>query len=65
MKRISNKFESMIKDFVNKNKDCTFKIIYSVKSYPYFSHSLAISKYQEISKENSNLKLEIEAINKK
>ena len=56
---ISSEIEDIINNLLKENLDCTFKIIYTLKTYPFFSHFLAISKhnqlvekYEKISKES-------------
>ena len=56
-----NSFD-IINDFINENKDCTFNIVYSYKSYPFFSHSLAINKYNQLSEENKKISEESKKI---
>ena len=69
---ISLENTKIIQNFVSENKDCTFEIVYSYKSYPFFTHTLAIGKYERVSEEskrvseeNNNLKLEVNKLNQK
>ena len=39
---ISTEIEDIINNLLSNNLDCTFKIIYTLKSYSYFSHSVAL-----------------------
>ena len=52
-------YEKKIKDFLQNNKNYSFNIVYSIKTYAHFSHSLAIKKYDEIKKENEILAIKI------
>jgi len=52
--KIYNKYKEKIEDFIKKNKNCSFNIVYSLRSYPYFSHSLAINKYNNLKEEIKN-----------
>ena len=57
-------YEKKIKDFLQNNKNYSFNIVYSIKTYAHFSHSLAIKKYDEIKKENELLDTKIKIIEK-
>ena len=50
-----DKYEELIWHFLENNKECVFNVVYSMKSYPFFSHYLAIKKYDGIKKENKRL----------
>ena len=52
---LSINYENKIMDFLKSNKDFSFNIVYSIKTYSYFSHSLALKKYDNIKKENEKL----------
>ena len=52
---LPQKYEKKIMDFLKKNKDYSFSIVYSIKTYYFFSHSLAIKKYDDIKNENKIL----------
>ena len=68
---ISTDIEDIIHNLLKQNPDYTFKIIYTLKSYPYFSHSVAIrkhsqliQKYEKLSKENEEMSKKIEEMSK-
>ena len=52
---ISKEIEDIINNLLKKNLNCTFKIIYTLKTYPFFSHSLAISKYNQVTQKYNEL----------
>ena len=69
---ISEDIEDIINNLLKENPNCTFKIIYTLKSYPYFSHSIAIrkhnqltQKYNKLSKKNEELSKKNEELSKK
>ena len=47
---LSSTYEKKIMEFLKKNKNYSFNIVYTIKTYSHFSHSLAIKKYDEIKK---------------
>ena len=55
---ISIDIESILFELLRENQNCIFKIIYTLKSYPYFSYSLAIDKHKQIEEQYANLKKE-------
>ena len=63
--KIEALYEGQIWDFLKNNKDCTFSIVYAMKTYPYFSHSIALKKYDEIKKENIDLKNRVDILQNK
>ena len=58
-------YEKKIKDFLQNNKNYSFNIVYSIKTYAHFSHSLAIKKYDEIKKESETLDEKIKNLENK
>ena len=46
-------------EFLKKNTNYSFNIVYTIKTCSHFSHSLAIKKYDEIKKENEILAIKI------
>ena len=64
-RKIEALYEGQIWDFLKNNKDCTFSIVYAMKTYPYFSHSIALKKYDEIKKENIDLKNRVDILQNK
>ena len=52
---ISLRYKEKISDFLERNKDFSFNIVYSIKTYSFFSYSLAIKKYDDIKNENEKL----------
>ena len=50
--------EYIIIDLLKENPNYIFKIIYTLKSYPYFSHSLAIEKHNQLEQKYEMLKKE-------
>ena len=52
---ISKEIEDIINNLLKNNLNCTFKIIYTLKTYPLFSHSLAISKYNQVTQKYNEL----------
>ena len=66
---ISEDIENIINNLLKENPNCTFKIIYTFKTYSYFSYSLAIGKhnqleqrYEKLSKENEEMSKKIEEL---
>ena len=69
MIKISEDIENIINNLLKENPNCTFKIIYTFKTYSYFSYSLAIGKhnqleqrYEKLSKENEEMSKKIEEL---
>lgn len=62
--KLSVIYEQKIMNFLNKNKNYSFNIVYTVKTYAFFSHSLAIKKYEEIKTENESLAIQIQHLKK-
>ena len=52
---LSTNYKKKIKKFLKENEHYSFNIVYSIKTYSYFSHSLALKKYDNIKKQNENL----------
>ena len=61
---LSTYYEQKIMDFLSNNTTYSFNIIYSIKTYTYFSHSLALKKFDNIkialSNQINGLRSEIE-----
>ena len=63
---ISSEIEEIINNLLKENQDCNeFKIIYTLKSYPYFPYSTATKKYKEVKEEIKKLKEEKEEMSEK
>lgn len=62
---ISEDIEDIINNLLKENPNCTFKIIYTLKSYPYFSHSIAIRKHNQLTQKYNKLSKENEELSKK
>ena len=62
---ISSDIEDIINNLLKENTDCIFKIIYTLKSYPYFSHSVAIRKHSQITQKYEKLSKEFEESKKR
>ena len=60
---LSYRYEQKIMDFLKNNKNYSFNIVHSIKTTPYFSHSSAINKYNEIKKEQEILAEKIKKLN--
>lgn len=61
--KIAKEYEELIQNFLYINKDYSFNIVFTIKSYPYFSHSIAIKnqkklqeQYEEVSNELKKMK---------
>ena len=52
---ISLDIENIITNLLKENQNCIFRIIYTLKSYPYFSHSLAIEKHNKLEQKYEKL----------
>ena len=61
---ISSEIEDIINNLLKENPDCTFKIIYTLKSYPYFSHSVAIRNHNQLTEKYEKLKKREEELSK-
>jgi hypothetical protein len=61
---ISSEIEDIINNLLKKNPDCTFKIIYTLKFYPYFSHSVAIRNHKQLTEKFEKLKKREEELSK-
>ena len=46
--KIINEYENKIKEFIQNNKGFSFSLVYSISSFSFFSHNLAINKYLEV-----------------
>jgi len=55
---IDTEMEDVIDNLLKENRDYTFKIIYTKKSFPFFSHSLAIRKHKQLEKKFEKLEKE-------
>ena len=66
---LSTYYEQKIMDFLSNNTTYSFNIVYSIKTYTYFSHSLALKKFDNIkialSNEINGLKSELEKLKAK
>lgn len=62
---ISEDIEDIINNLLKENPNCTFKIIYTLKSYPYFSHSIAIRKHNQLTQKCEKLSKKLRNYQKK
>ena len=63
--KIEGQYEYLIQKFLKDNKDYSFNIVYSIKTYPYFSHSLAIKNQKKIEEKYEKVSNEIKEMTDK
>ena len=55
---ISTEIEEIINKLFKENPDCTFRIVYTLKFYPFFSHIYALEKNKQLTEKYDKMSME-------